>query len=144
MPLPLLSIIIPTHNRPQLLRRAVRNALGQTAADTDASGFGIEVIVADVGLPMVTYRLTSDDEPRVSASLQRRQKNFDLLLQKQQEIFSRCPRQRYADFVFNHAYMLWRTRYPMAALKAFIKAVQIHPVQAIAASPAGQAAALPQ
>ena len=37
---PALSIIIPTHNRPQLLRRALRSAIAQTLPD-------IEIIVVD-------------------------------------------------------------------------------------------------
>ncbi|MCA1993391.1 MAG: glycosyltransferase, partial [Coleofasciculus sp. S288] len=40
MSTPLLSIIIPTHNRPHLLRRAVQSALEQTMDD-------LEVIVID-------------------------------------------------------------------------------------------------
>lgn len=42
MPTPQLSIIIPTHNRPQLLLRAVRSAIAQTLDD-------IEIIVVDDG-----------------------------------------------------------------------------------------------
>ncbi len=41
---PLLSIIIPTYNRPHLLLRAVNSALAQTVED-------IEVIVVDDASP---------------------------------------------------------------------------------------------
>ncbi len=85
-----------------------------------------------VGLPVVTYRLAAHAGPRVSSSLRRREQNFQRLVHKHQDIFARYPRPRYADFVFNHAYMLWRRGHPLPAVRAFLKAASIHPVQAIA------------
>ncbi len=85
-----------------------------------------------VGLPVVTYQLTAHSGPRVSSSLHRRQQNFQHLIEKHQDIFLKYPRARYADFVFNHADMLWRRGFPLPAIQAFLKAASIHPVQAIA------------
>lgn len=85
-----------------------------------------------VGLPIITYRLHAHKGPRVSSSLERRQQNFYRLLEKHQGIFSKYPRQRYADFVFNHAYMLRLNGYPIASLKALGQALKIHPLQTIA------------
>ncbi len=85
-----------------------------------------------VGLPTVTYRLSAHDGPRVSSSLEKREKNFCRLLEKHQPLFLSCPRSRYADFVFNHAYMLRRRGYWVAATNAFAWALRIHPLQAIA------------
>jgi glycosyltransferase involved in cell wall biosynthesis len=53
---PTASIVIPTHDRPVLVRRAVASALGQSLAD-------IEVIVVDDGSAQ-PFRL-DDDDPRV-------------------------------------------------------------------------------
>lgn len=85
-----------------------------------------------LGLPDVTYRLHAHQGSRVSSSLQRRQQNFRRLLEKHQAVFSSYPRSRYADFVFNHAYMLQRNGYYLAALGALRQALTIHPIQAIA------------
>lgn len=85
-----------------------------------------------IGLPQVTYRLHAHQGPRVSSSLQRRQQNFRRLLAKHQALFSQYPRRRYADFVFNHAYMLQRNGHHLAALSALSQAFTIHPIQTIA------------
>lgn len=85
-----------------------------------------------VGLPDVTYRLHAHEGPRVSSSLQRRQQNCRRLIEKHLDVFLSYPRRRYADFVFNHAYMLQRNGYPIAALGALGWALKIHPTQAIA------------
>ena len=85
-----------------------------------------------IGLPNVTYKLAAHAGPRVSSSLQQRQENFHRLLEKHQALFSSYPRRQYADFVFNHAYMLQKKRYYFAAFKAFWWAVRIQPVQALA------------
>lgn len=85
-----------------------------------------------LGLSAVTYRLTAHSGPRVSSSLHRRQENFHRLLEKHRALFLSCPRRRYADFVFNHAYMLHRKGYHFAAFQAFWWAMRIQPVQAIA------------
>lgn len=57
---PLLSIIIPTHNRPHLLPRAVRSALDQTFTD-------LEVVVVDDASkePVQAANLTNDPRLRV-------------------------------------------------------------------------------
>lgn len=85
-----------------------------------------------VGLPTVTYRLSAHDGPRVSSGREKREKNFRRLLKKHRAVFLRYPRRQYADFIFNHAYMLQRRGYTIAALKAFGWALKVHPVQAIA------------
>lgn len=85
-----------------------------------------------VGLPIVTYRLYAHEGPRVSSNLERRQQNFHRLLKKHQAVFLKYPRRRYADFVFNHAYMLRRNGYRMAAFKALGQALKIHPLQTVA------------
>lgn len=85
-----------------------------------------------VGLPIVTYRLYAHEGPRVSSNLERRQQNFHRLLKKHQAVFLKYPRRRYADFVFNHAYMLRRNGYHMAAFKALGQALKIHPLQTVA------------
>lgn len=92
----------------------------------------LNAVCSLVGLPVVTYRLAAHAGPRVSSSLQRRQQSFEHLIEKHQDIFLQYPRSRYADFVFNHAYMLRRRGYLLPATQAFMKAVSIHPVQAIA------------
>ncbi len=85
-----------------------------------------------IGLPNVTYRLAAHAGPRVSSSLHQRQGNFHRLLKKHRALFLSYPRRRYADFVFNHAYMLQRKGYHLAAFKAFWWAMRIQPVQALA------------
>ena len=59
---PLLSIIIPTHNRPQLVIRAVKSALAQTMED-------LEVIVVD-DASRVAPELPQDDRVRMIRLLQ--------------------------------------------------------------------------
>ena len=85
-----------------------------------------------LGVPTVTYRLTAHDGPRVSSGLEKREQNFRRLLEKHQTVFLSYPRRRYADFIFNHAYMLRRRGYPIAAAKAFLRALRVQPIQAIA------------
>ena len=92
----------------------------------------LNAVCSLVGLSEVTYRLHAHDGPRVSSSLQRRQQNFHRLIKKHHALFSSYPRSRYADFVFNHAYMLHRNQYYLAAIIALFNAFKIHPVQVIA------------
>lgn len=84
------------------------------------------------GIPEVTYHLLTHPGHRVSSNPQRRQQNFERLLAKHHEAFARQPRQPVADFIFNHAAMLWRSGQTWAATKAWGRTFSIHPVQAIA------------
>ena len=92
----------------------------------------LNAVCSLVGISEVTYRLHAHNGPRVSSSLQRRQQNFHRLIVKHQALFSSYPRRRYADFVFNHAYMLKRNGYRIAAAAALFQALKIQPVQVIA------------
>lgn len=58
-PAPLISVVIPTHNRARLLRRAVRSVLGQTHGD-------LEVLVVDDGSTDDTEAVVGTEaDPRV-------------------------------------------------------------------------------
>jgi glycosyltransferase involved in cell wall biosynthesis len=59
---PLVSVLIPTYNRPEFLRHALRSALEQTYTNTEiliqdnASDFDIEALVADFEDPRISFR----------------------------------------------------------------------------------------
>lgn len=57
---PQVSIVIPTHNRPALVRRAVRSVLRQTMQDWEA------IIIDDGSATPVTPETLGTDDPRVS------------------------------------------------------------------------------
>ncbi|MEO1144524.1 MAG: glycosyltransferase [Cyanobacteria bacterium J06638_22] len=84
------------------------------------------------GHPETTYRLSAHGGNRVSSNPQRRQQNFERLLTKHRELFTRHPRRTVADFVFNHADMLYRSGQRWAAAKAWGHAFRVHPLHAIA------------
>jgi glycosyltransferase involved in cell wall biosynthesis len=58
--MPAVSVIIPTHNRPELLHRAIGSVLAQTATD-------LEIIVVDDGVPEAGAETVvgSFDDPRI-------------------------------------------------------------------------------
>ena len=64
---PLVSVLIPTRNRPQFLKDAVRSALGQSYANTEiliqdnASDFDIETLVADFKDPRISFRRSDEN-----------------------------------------------------------------------------------
>jgi hypothetical protein len=84
------------------------------------------------GIPEVTYHLSTHEGNRVSSNPQQRQQSFEQLWAKHHDMFAHQPRQCVADFVFNHAVMLWRSGQQWAAAKAWSRAFAIHPVQALA------------
>jgi len=84
------------------------------------------------GIPETTYRLSAHAGDRVSSNPQRRQQNFERLLVKHHDLFMSHDRRIVADFVFNHADMLYRSRQRWAAAQAWGNAFSIHPWQAIA------------
>lgn len=92
----------------------------------------LNAVCSLLGLDTVTYRLRAHDKPRVSSSLQYRQQNFERLRQKHQAIFAAASSKQVADFVFNHAYMLYRNGYLLAATKALVEAASIRPIHVLA------------
>ena len=84
------------------------------------------------GVPDVTYHLSAHEGVRVSSNPRRRQQNFERLLTKHHALFTSHSRQKFADFVFNHADMLQRNRQSWLAAKALAHAFWIHPIHIIA------------
>lgn len=84
------------------------------------------------GIPEVTYHLSAHAGGRVSSNPQRRQRNYERLLTKHRDLFASHSRQKFADFVINHADMLQRSGQHLAALKACGQALLIHPMHTIA------------
>ncbi|MGL5080462.1 MAG: glycosyltransferase family 2 protein [Microcoleaceae cyanobacterium] len=84
------------------------------------------------GISEVTYHLSAHEGVRVSSSSQRRQRSFEQLLAKHHALFMSHSRQKFADFVFNHADMLQRSGQNLMAAKALGKAFLIHPTHVTA------------
>lgn len=83
------------------------------------------------GVPQVTYLLSMHEGLRVSSNPQRRQQNFERLLAKHHDLFATCSRQKFADFIFNHADMLQKSGQLWLAVRALGYAFWIHPLQTV-------------
>lgn len=83
------------------------------------------------GIPEITYHLSVHEGVRVSSNSRRRQQSFEQLLNKHHALFMSHSRQKFADFVFNHADMLQRSRQSWMASKALGRAFLIHPTYTI-------------
>jgi glycosyltransferase involved in cell wall biosynthesis len=84
------------------------------------------------GIPDITYHLSAHTGDRVSTNPQRRQQSFEQLLAKHHDLFMSHSRQKFADFVFNHAEMLHRSGQGWLATKALQRALWIDPLHTIA------------
>lgn len=84
------------------------------------------------GIPQITYHLSAHEGKRVSSNAQRRQRNFEQLLTKHHALFTSHSRQKFADFVFNHADMLQRSGQRLMAARALGRAFLIHPIHTVA------------
>jgi glycosyltransferase involved in cell wall biosynthesis len=83
-----------------------------------------------VGLPIVTYQLYEHPGARVSRNSNLRQESFQRLVRKHEAIFRAHP-QTYANFVYDHARMLYRMGQKPQALSSVLWAVQIDPLRTI-------------
>jgi len=84
------------------------------------------------GLPEVTYQLSTHAGARVSSNSSKRQRSFEQLLQKHQDLFKSHAQWVYADFVFNHADKLYQNGQHLLALKMLGQAGLIHPLHTLA------------
>lgn len=80
-----------------------------------------------VGLPVVTYQLYEHPGVRVSRNSSLRQESFQRLINKHKAIFRAHP-QMFANFVYDHARMLYRMGDKSQALSSLFWAMQIDPL----------------
>jgi Glycosyl transferase family 2 len=80
-----------------------------------------------VGLPVVTYQLYEHPGARVSRNSSLRQESFQRLINKHEAIFRAHP-QTFANFVYDHARMLYRMGDKSQALSSLFWAMQIDPL----------------
>jgi Glycosyl transferase family 2 len=83
-----------------------------------------------VGLPVVTYQLYEHPGARVSRNTNLRQESFQRLIDKHEAIFRAHP-QTFANFVYEHARMLYRMGDKSQALSSVFWAMQIAPLPTI-------------
>jgi len=83
-----------------------------------------------VGLPVVTYQLYEHPGARVSRNSSLRQESFQRLIHKHEAIFRAHP-QTFANFVYDHARMLYRMGDKPQALSSVFWAMQIAPLPTI-------------
>lgn len=83
-----------------------------------------------VGLPVVTYQLYEHPGARVSRNSSLRQESFQRLINKHEAIFRAHP-QMFANFVYDHARMLYRMGDKSQALSSVFWAMQIDPLPTI-------------
>lgn len=83
-----------------------------------------------VGLPVVTYQLYEHPGARVSRNSSLRQESFQRLVDKHGAIFRAHP-QMFANFVYEHARMLYRMGDKSQALSSVFWAMQIDPLRTI-------------
>jgi hypothetical protein len=83
-----------------------------------------------LGLPVVTYQLYQHPGARVSRNTSLRQESFQRLIEKHEKVFRAHP-QMYANFVYEHARMLYRMGQKPQALSSLLRAMQIDPLRTI-------------
>lgn len=83
-----------------------------------------------LGLPVVTYHLYAHTGARVSGNSSLRQESFQRLIDKHQKVFHAHP-QMFANFVYDHARMLYRMGEKSQALSSVVWAIQIDPLRTI-------------
>jgi hypothetical protein len=83
-----------------------------------------------LGLPVVTYQLYQHPGARVSRNTSLRQESFQRLIENHEKVFRAHP-QMYANFVYEHARMLYRMGQKPQALSSLLRAMQIDPLRTI-------------
>ncbi|MDY6901888.1 MAG: glycosyltransferase family 2 protein [Cyanobacteriota bacterium] len=83
------------------------------------------------GLPVVTYRLSKHEGERVSSNPLLRQRNFNRLLSKHQQLFETHPKM-FANFIYDHAITSFQLGQRQAALKSIGWAMRLHPIHTFA------------
>ncbi|NJO09810.1 MAG: glycosyltransferase family 2 protein [Leptolyngbyaceae cyanobacterium SL_1_1] len=84
-------------------------------------------ICSIMGISEITYRLLrAKHEPGVSKNSQLRQESFYRLINKHKKVFQASPAM-YANFVYDHALMSYRSRQKGAAILSLLRAFCIHP-----------------
>lgn len=74
------------------------------------------------GIPDVTYQLSAHDGSRVSSNPKKRHQNFEKLLIKHHGLFVEHSSKKKADFLINHALMMYKSGWVVTASRVLCKA----------------------